>query len=154
MTDDYLLLENISWAALLLASYRRYLGSDLIPPGSPKAQAEALFYAPFAVLSHGTQPDPIFNYGNQTTLDLWEIDWPTFTQMPSRLSTEPVLREERAHLLAELNRKNYFENGKGIRISSQGRRFFVKNFTLWNVIDEAGTWRGQAAMFSEWAFLD
>ncbi|HEY9734947.1 MAG TPA: MEKHLA domain-containing protein, partial [Trichocoleus sp.] len=138
----------------LLTSYRRCLGQDLLPTCPPQTQADQLFHAPFAVVSHGTQPDPVFNYANQTALDLWEMDWPTFTQMPSRLSAEPVHRDERAQMLAQLSTRGYVDNYQGIRISSQGRRFRLEQATLWNITDASGTRLGQAAMIGKWVFLE
>ncbi|MBD0268189.1 MAG: MEKHLA domain-containing protein [Cyanobacteria bacterium Co-bin8] len=146
--------EQLDWAATLLASYRHCLGQDLITPGTPHEQADQLFHAPFALVSHGTQSDPIFNYANQTALDLWEMDWLTFTQMPSRLSAEPMHRDDRAQMLAQLSHQGYVDNYQGIRISSQGRRFRIEQATLWNVTDAAGTQLGQAATFANWVFLE
>ena len=60
--------------------------------GDTCADAKALFEAPFAVLAHGTQPDPIFFYGNATALRLWEMSFEAFTRLPSRMSAEPMLR--------------------------------------------------------------
>ena len=45
----------------LCVSYRQLTGRDLIASGdSPAARAEAIYRAPFVVLSHGTEADPIF----------------------------------------------------------------------------------------------
>ena len=60
---------------LLRHSYRRLTGRDLIDPGLiDRAAARALFEAPFALLSHDTQADPILTYGNRTVLRLFEVD--------------------------------------------------------------------------------
>jgi hypothetical protein len=59
---------------LLLDSFAWLLGRELIPrTGSAAEQAERLFQAPFVVVSHGTQADPILNYGNAAALALWEM---------------------------------------------------------------------------------
>ena len=34
-----------------------------------------MFRVPFTVASHGMEPDPVLNYGNQVALDLWEMSW-------------------------------------------------------------------------------
>ncbi len=122
-------------------------------PKTPKAIAQQLFYAPFVLLSHGTEKDPIFNYGNRLALKLWEMDWHDFTNMPSRLTTEPVDQAERERLLAETREKGFMTNYQGVRISSQGKKFFVVNAIIWNVIDDQQVHCGQAAMFSEYRFL-
>lgn len=55
----------------VLTSYRHWLGKDLLPGAlrlSGEQLAEAAFTAPFTLLSHGNQADPILNYGNAATL--------------------------------------------------------------------------------------
>jgi len=138
----------------LLRSFQHWTGRSLLAPAAtPAATAQALFQAPFVVVSHGTQTNPIFNYGNQTALDLWEFDWSTFTQMPSRYSAEPDERRDRAQLLAAAKTQGYSRNYQGIRISRTGKRFRVVNVTLWEVLDETNHSCGQAATFDQWEFL-
>lgn len=112
-----------------------------------------LYEAPFVLLSHNTQPDPIFNYANKTAQRLWEMDWEQFTRLPSRRSAEPVAEAERQAMLEEAKTKGFISNYNGIRISSTGKRFIIKNATLWNIYDEANMYCGQAATFNEWEFL-
>ena len=81
----------IEHTQILLNSYRQFLGDELIArDGSPTEQSQALFEAPFVVVSHGTQADPILNYGNQVALNLWEMDLETLLQTPSRMTAEPM----------------------------------------------------------------
>lgn len=146
--------DRVAHTQLLLNSYRRLIGADLIErSGSLAEQDHRLFAAPFVVVSHGTQADPILNYGNQAALDLWELDIEPFTQMPSRLTAEPMHRDERARLLERTSRDGYVDDYSGIRISSTGRRFFLPQATVWNLIDEHGRYAGQAATFRDWQFL-
>ncbi len=142
-------------ACLLARTYRQFVGHDLMEDAAPSLPdfGDRLYHAPFFVASHGTQEDPIFNYGNQAALDLFEFDWDSFIELPSRKSAEPVNREERARLLEAVTRQNYIANYAGVRISSTGRRFHIPAATVWNVIDEAGQYRGQAATFSNWKHL-
>ncbi len=138
----------------LLNSYEDCVGTELIPRSdSPADEADRLFTAPFVVVSHGGQTDPIFNYGNQTALDLWEFDWDTFTQLPSRLSAEPENQADRDRLLQEARCNGYIQNYQGIRISRTGKRFSIENVTLWTVRDAQGSAIGQAATFSDWQFI-
>jgi len=140
--------------ALLRKSLKHWTGRDIVAPELDDAEAAAfVLEAPFAVVSHGTEPDPIFNYANRTALKLFEMDWDEFTAMPSRLSTEPVSREERARLLAEVSRNGFIDSYAGIRISKSGRRFLIENAIVWNLLDDQGICRGQAAMFSDWEYL-
>jgi hypothetical protein len=139
---------------LLLDSYRRWLGHDLIPrAGDPEVDAQTLFTAPFVVVSHGTQADPVLNYGNQAALSLWEIDIPRLLQTPSRLTAEPVHREERARLLERTARDGYVDDYRGVRITTTGRRFLIDRATVWNLVTPAGDYAGQAATFSAWTWL-
>lgn len=144
----------IEHSQLLLDSYRRWLGEELIPrAGSAEEQALALFEAPFVVVSHGTQADPVLNYGNRTALGLWEMDIPTLTQTPSRYTAEPLHRDERARLLERTTRDGYVDDYRGIRISASKRRFQIEQAIVLNLVDARGDYRGQAATFSHWTFL-
>ena len=146
--------EWVAHTQLMLDSYRRWLGADLVPrKGTPREQAQQLFEAPFVVVSHGTQTDPILNFANQTALWLWEMDIPTLTATPSRLTAEPVHRDERAQLLARTTRDGFVDDYQGIRISRSGQRFRIERAIVWNLVDQAGTYRGQAATFSQWTPL-
>lgn len=141
----------VVWSRLLLDSFRRWTGRDLLTrTGSPEEQARALFDAPFVVVSHGTESDPVLNYGNQTALDLWELSWAQLTSTPSRLTAEPMNRDERARMLAVAEAQGYFSGYRGVRISSTGKRFMVEDATVWNVVDGQGVRVGQAATFARW----
>lgn len=146
--------QIVAHSALLLGSFRRIVGRELIAPtGDAQADARALFSAAFAVLSHGVEEDPVLNYGNAAALRLWEMDFAAFTRMPSRLTAEPMLREDRQRLLATAARRGYVDDYAGVRISRSGRRFRIENVILWSLVDEAGTKRGQAAVFDRWQLL-
>jgi hypothetical protein len=140
---------------IMLDSYRHWTGRELIPRiGSAEQQAIALDRAPFVVVSHGTQADPVLNYGNQTALSLWEMPVEKLIQTPSRLTAEPMHREERARLMERTTREGYVDDYQGIRISSTGRRFRIDQATVWNLTNSSGQLVGQAATFSEWRFLE
>lgn len=142
------------WTQYLLDSYAVLVKQELIPRnGSTFDQARHLFHCPFVVASHGLQDDPVLNYGNQTALDLWEMDWKDFTQTPSRLTAEPVNREERARMLEQAQTQGYISDYHGVRISQTGKRFLVEQATIWNIQKPDGTVLGQGAMFSTWKFL-
>ena len=142
----------VEWSQLLLDSYRHWIGKDLIErTPNAKQQARLLFEASFVVVSHGVEPDPILNYGNQTALDLWELSWDQFIKTPSRLTAEADDRAERGSMLERARLNGYFDGYRGVRISSTGRRFLVEQALIWNVIDPAGSPIGQAATFSQWS---
>ena len=146
--------EVIRWSQILAQSYRKIVGKELIPASNaPEEFARALFHAPFVVVSHGTQADPILNYGNQTALRLWSLSWEELTQTPSRLTAEPVNRETRAIMLEQVAKQGYIDNYRGIRISSTGKRFLIEQTVIWNLRDECDRQCGQAASFAKWTWL-
>lgn len=144
---------------MLVQSYKLFTGRDLLPawssqarqePRVPMSSAELLFKASFVVVSHGTEADPVLNYGNATALALWEMNWEELTRTPSRLTAQAPERDERARLLAEVTRNGFIDNYSGIRVSKSGRRFRIEQATVWNLIDANGQPAGQAATFSRW----
>lgn len=138
----------------LAKSYQQWTGEKLAAnASSPDEIAHDLFHAPFVLLSHGMEADPVLNYGNQQALDLWEITWPELICMPSRLTAEPNERQSRAQLLNQAAQQRYIQNYQGIRISTTGRRFRISNAEIWDVWDEQGQKCGQAARFSQWQWL-
>lgn len=141
-------------ANLILSSLFRMTGRNLIDPELPdKIRYRSLFEAPFCVVSHDTEADPVFNYGNRTALELFEMTWDDFTKLPSRLSAEPQSREEREKLLARVRQHGYIEDYKGVRVSSSGKRFLVEDAIVWNLVDDHGAYRGQAAVLLKWSAI-
>ena len=139
----------------LLVSFAHWTGKTLVETGiEPSEQMRRLFYAPFVVLSHNTAPDPILNYANRQALDLFELTWEELVALPSRKTAEPGEREERERLLVTVGKQGYIDDYRGIRISKNGRRFSIERATVWNLLDDRGTFYGQAATFRHWKFLD
>ena len=144
----------VHWTQRLLDSYRHWIGRDLIErTGVPEFQARTLFESPLVVVSHGTEVDPVLNYGNQTALDLWEMTWEQLIRTPSRLTAEPVNRAEREWMLEQARVRGFIDTYRGIRVSGTGRRFLVENALIWNVLDAGHRRIGQAATFSHWTWL-
>lgn len=146
--------ELVRHAGDLVRSFHQLVGRDLLPPDATPADLAAMLRdAPFVVLSHGLEADPVLNYGNRAALALWEMDFAELTRMPSRTTAEPMLREERERLLAVAAAKGYIDDYAGVRISASGRRFRIENAIIWNVQDASGAPLGQAATFDRWTFL-
>lgn len=140
-------------AKLLLDSYRKWTGKELIQLDSGQSAREQLYQSPVVILSHGTEADPILNYGNQIGLDLWEMEWKQFISTPSRLTAEKVKQEERDRFFEAVTANGFVDNYTSIRISSTGRRFYIINATVWNLIDNEDRYMGQAAAFLEYRYL-
>lgn len=149
--DNRYLADHID---LLRRSLRLWAGRDLFTNDPPPVEAaRQIFDAPFVVLSHGPDADPILTYGNHAALELFDLSWAELTRMPSRLTAEAPDREERARLLARVSAQGYIEDYAGVRVSRAGRRFRIEGATVWNLLDGEGRYRGQAATFAQWAYL-
>jgi hypothetical protein len=121
--------------------------------GDALLDAKRLYEAPFVVISHGLQADPLISYANKAAQDLWEGDRKALLSMPSRMTAEPMHRDERTLLLARTKEQGFADNYQGIRISLKSRRFRIEEATLWNLVDSKGKTAGQAATFSKWEYL-
>jgi hypothetical protein len=154
MTEIWQKPQIIAWSQIILDSYKKLLGHELIERnGDELNQAKNLFLAPFVVYSHNTDPDPIYNYGNEQGLKLWEMDWQELIRTPSRTTTQPSFREERKQFLAQTTMKGYITDYQGIRISKKGTKYQIDNVTVWNLRDSHGEYCGQAATFSQWKII-
>ena len=142
-----------AYARLLAWSFRHFTGQALVPD-APRFE-EAMWRAAQPIVSHGTQADPIFRYANARALELWEMDWDSFTRLPSRLSAESggAVQTDRNAILKSVADKGWADGYAGIRVSRTGRRFEIRNTVLWNVVDEQGKCHGQAALIRNWRFL-
>jgi len=135
----------------LLDSFHHWTGGRLLDvQGNALAISQALFDAPFFVLSHGAEVDPVLNYGNRKVLELWEMDWEELTRTPSRYTAEAIAREERARFLEQARQQGYISHYAGIRIAKTGKRFWIRDVIVWDVLDEGGDRLGQAATFDHW----
>ncbi|MEQ8659284.1 MAG: MEKHLA domain-containing protein [Gammaproteobacteria bacterium] len=138
----------------LLDSHARLTGRALYA-GRERgaARARAVFAADFALLSHGCGDDPLFDYANRTALTLFELDWIALLATPSRVSAEPARQAAREEFMQRVRTHGYAEGYSGVRIAASGRRFVIEDATVWNVVDAAGNYHGQAATFARWRFL-
>ncbi len=139
---------------MLNDSYRHWTGHCLLEnPGDAEKLSRALYLAPFVLVSHGTEADPLFNYANLTAQRLWELSWGDFVGMPSRRSAELQAQADRSSALSSALNGGWLRGYSGIRIAAGGRRFRIYDGTIWNLLDVAGERKGQAATFSRWEFL-
>ena len=156
----------VAQTACLARSLRHWTGRELLPKSSgfsvqrsalqnaePLRFAQKVFEAPFVVVSHGMEADPVLNYGNAAALALWEMSWEELTRTPSRLTAEAPNREKRAKLLEAVTRRGFIDDYSGVRISKSGRRFRISRATVWNLLAVDGKPCGQAAMFNRWEFI-
>lgn len=138
---------------MLVSSFKLLTGKNiLLSEFDSDSISREIYFAPFAVMSHGTETDPVFNYANQCALDLFEITWENFIKLPSKYSAEAESQDERERILQQVAENGYADDYSGVRISNKGRRFQIKNATVWNVINQ-GRCYGQAALIRNWTYL-
>ena len=142
-------------AEAIAASFQRLTGRALLGAGTDGAAAgpqplwAALLEHPrMALLSVGTQADPVLNYGNEAALALFEMSWEQLTVTPGRLTAQlEHEREERQHLLDSVAARGFMLTYSGVRVSSTGRRFRIRDAAVFNIVED-GEYKGQAAWFS------
>ncbi|MEI6428921.1 MAG: MEKHLA domain-containing protein [Pseudanabaena sp. ELA607] len=157
--DNQYLADHIKLLRQSLLHYAQkdlldYFSEPLPADASDLTIAKAIYEAPFMVLSHDTAASPIFTYANQAAQTLFEMNWAEFTALPSRQSAEPDNREERAQLLAAVTQNGFMTNYRGKRIAKSGRKFWIEQVTVWNLIDLSQPpqqqYAGQAAVYRHW----
>jgi len=143
-----------AFTQLLLSSYRRLTGTSL-SPAAPLGDQARWFYedAPFGLLAHDTSADPVFLYANRTAQQCFEYTWEEFVRLPSRLSAPAEGQGDRAEFVRSVAEHGYASGYRGLRIAQSGRRFWIEDVTMWNLVDADGLVRGQAAVFRSWTDL-
>lgn len=155
MTDVVFTDEVVRRCGYLTNSFARWLKRPLLAesPAGPLALTQALYELDAVLVSHGTQADPVFWFANRAAQRLWDMDWKTFTAIPSRLSAEPDEQSARAQLLSRASRDGFIADYTGVRVSSKGQRFRIRDVVLWNIRDDHDQPAGQAALFTQWDLL-
>ncbi len=133
--------------------WSNFLGYEYMDGLNEFDLARAIYHAPFVLLSHGTQSDPIFNYANLSGQKLFEMEWDVFVHLPSRLSATPLGQEDRSLLMQKVSDQGFIKDYQGLRVSKSGALFEIKQAIVWNVISAKGSPYGQAAIFQEWDHL-
>jgi len=142
---------DVDFFRLVTNSYRRLLGKSLVPAGMSDTEGATWLYAaaPFGLLAHDTQTDPVFIYGNSRAQAIFGYDWNEITALRSRLSAQSPEREARQAFLDQVTRDGFVTGYRGIRIAKCGQRFWIENATVWQLFDDSGVLRGQAAMIPQ-----
>ena len=101
-------------ARLLCSSYEHWTGRQLITEHRQTGNLlHTLFDAPFVIVSHGTEDDSIFNFGNRAALELFELPWEEFIRLPSRKSADAENLEDRKQLMARVKKNGYADDCSG-----------------------------------------
>jgi hypothetical protein len=102
----------------------------------------------YAVLSHGIQQDPVYNYFNQGAFLTFQWPEDEVYKLPSRYSAPGgELRDQRDILMKKVVQEQAQTFPEAIRQTKSGKQFRLKNVLLWNVFDPEGTRVGQTALF-------
>lgn len=147
------LTDWLTLAQLLLNSFRHWTGRELLHRTSAAEDLLAMWNFPGVIVAHGTQIDPAFIFANFQATQLWDLPLENFLGMPSRLTAEPMHRDERQQLLDRTRQFGFVDDYRGVRISRTGKRFFIEQATLWMVLDDQDQIIGQAATFDQWTPL-
>lgn len=147
-------MDKVEHIKNILNSFQRLTGRSLIKRISADKDYLEVENGNFVLVSHNCLKDPVFNYGNQFALRLWEMKWDEFIKTPSKKTAEPDLRESRSKMLKTVSKKGYFNQYEGIRVSSSGKRFKIRNAVIWNVKDDKENFIGQAAYFNSIEYLE
>lgn len=142
-------IHDEAFAGLVVDSYAKLVGRPLVPYGVTSVAAW-LYEASFGLLAHDASPDPVFVYANRTAQDHFEYGWHEFVGLPSRLSAGADDREERRLMLDSVRSKGYADGYRGMRVAKSGRRFWIDDTSVWNLVGPDGAAVGQAAMIRRW----
>jgi hypothetical protein len=133
--------------ARVVDAFARATGGDFgSEAGIDRADlGRAVWDGNFALLTHDT--NAILTYGNRFALDLWEMDWETLVQTPSRLTAPEEDRAARAIIMAQVERDGFTRSYTGRRVSRSGQFFRIENATVFTLRDEEGAGFGTGAFF-------
>lgn len=139
----------ISVVQLLDESYRRWTGEGLpFPLGGVGSREEWIHnHAPYSLVSHNDDEDPHFIYANECALACFKYSRDEFYAMPSRFSASSLDRVERQALLGVVTAKGIACGYAGYRVDRNGGAFMIHDGIVWEVLDETGARKGQAALF-------
>ena len=145
------LRTDTAFFQLLNDSHLRIVGRALIPPEVPSHAAMEWLYhhAPFGLLAHDAGGDPHFVYGNRRAQSIFGYNWEELTALPSRLSAAAPERSEREEFLRKVKRDGYVSDYRGERVTKDGRRFWISDVTVWQLVDENQVLHGQAALIPQ-----
>lgn len=130
-------------------SFRRWTGEGLPCPSSYAGSREEWIHndAPYSLVSHNDDEDPHFIYANECALACFKYSREEFYAMPSRFSASSLDRVERQALLEVVTAKGIASGYAGYRVDRNGGAFMIHDGIVWEVFDETGTRKGQAALF-------
>jgi hypothetical protein len=149
MTSPTGRVANVTeWLLFSSNSLQQYTGKTLLEHMTEVPSLEAAHEnTRFAILSHGTQEDPIYNYFNRAAMETFQYEPEEIYQLPSRKSAPPDLRVDRAALIQASVERGFQVYTEAVRVTKHGQLFQINEGLLWNVYDNEGNRVGQTALF-------
>lgn len=142
------------WIRLSSESLKQFTGESLLKRmGLPDSDSAELLdvhnNTRYAVLSHGTEDDPIFCYFNRAAKESFRYyDDNEIYRIPSRLSAPAgEARNVRQSQVAASLHQDIREIRNAVRVSKMGELFVVQYIILWNVYDHSRKRVGQTALY-------
>ncbi len=149
--------ESLRLVELILKSHQVAFGKDLLAVEKRKPTlrllSQELFSISIVVLAHNWGNDPLINYCNSDGLKLWRRRWNQMVGMPSRLTAPLGESKERNLNLKKALGANSVVGYQGVRVDSLGRRFLIKDASIWTIWTKKSFPCGQAASFSSWDYI-
>ena len=102
----------------------------------------------FAILSHGNQTDPVYNYVNAAGFAVFQ--WPpkVYHCLPSRYSApRGANRQLRASVITNTTATDITYIDQAVRVRYPNATVTLRHAILWNVYDSDGVRRGQTVLF-------
>jgi len=168
MDDDHLKISNsrdlFTHVSILDSSLRKLTGQGVIERMNLTSdslsindimESKDLIYdricsnKRYVLISHDTNDDPIYNFGNKAALKAFVREWDDLLIFPSRESVVLQSKDEqlRIELMKKVTNDGYAENASGIRVRGDGKFIKLQNAVVWNCYDKDDIYIGQAALF-------
>lgn len=98
---------------------------------------------------------PVFVFANHAAAKLWGLRLEEFIGMDSSKTAEAQEQTGRNELLQIVEERGFIDNYSGIRVDSQGRRFYIEDACVWQVFASSPSQKiGQAVKFERWHYID
>lgn len=136
------------WLRCVSDSLEQYYGKSLYDELSVSGPGAIHNNERYVVISHGTQDDPVYNYGNKAGLLFFGYPEHEFVQLPSRYSAPSgALRQDRSQIVQHVLDHGWTIIDEAIRQNKARESFRVRRILYFNVNDDDGKRIGQAATF-------
>lgn len=143
--------DRDEWIELASSSLEQLTGESLYKKMNlfdDEATPESIHnHEGLAVLSHGVQDDPLYNYFNKGALSAFGFPEETVYGMTSKHCAPDYIRKKRQQLVDATVSENVKYLQDQIRQRNTGELFLIPLIILWNVYDHTGVRIGQTALF-------